>query len=192
MPLLALAFSGRMTDVNSINEGTGQSRLQIWSESLSVWRQYPIFGLGEGLIADEIGMVTHNSFLHCYAELGVFGGTAFLSCFLAAGLGLWSLRTESSGSKQTDPIAEKKADVSYLSGFIFTALVACAAAMLSISRQFVAPTYLILGLAAATQSLAGRDIAHRRIGNRFLSVMLFASAASLLAFYLIVRIFVRW
>lgn len=194
LPLVLLVFSDRMTDIDSIHEGTGQSRLQIWSDSLTVWRQYPLFGLGEGLLVDETGMVSHNSFLHCYAELGVFGGTAFLASFVAAGLGLWSLREQDPDPKDSPPSAPGTLERARLNGFIFAALLAYAAGTLTISRQFVAPTYLLLGLAtaAAEVSFPVRDVVRWRIGNRFLLVASLSSAAALLAFYLAVRIFVRW
>ena len=192
LPLLALGFSGRMTNINAVNEGTGQTRLQIWSDSLTVWRRHPVFGLGEGLLSDETGMTAHNSFIHCYAELGIFGGTAFLACFLAAGLGLWRLRHARPGRGAADPATRDKLEHWSLTGFIFAALVGYAGGMLSISRQFVAPTYLILGLAAAAQSLPNVDTVRWRIDNRFLTLALFTSAMSLLAFYLAVRLLVRW
>ncbi|WP_182864772.1 O-antigen ligase family protein [Rhodopirellula sp. JC639] len=239
LSLMALAFSSRMSDVNAIHEGTGQDRIQIWSDSMGVWRQYPLFGLGEGLIVDEIGVVTHNSFLHCFAELGFFGGTAFVACFLAAGIGLWSWRrrrenrpadpmpineptdairhrTQTHGqqspltfgpgrSRQTgdltcdrmDTVDDSVIEHARVCGFLFAALMGCIAAMLTISRQFVAPTYLILGLVAAAVNIPldatpqGKPV-DLRIGNRFLIVSLLAGAASLLVFYVTIRLLVRW
>ncbi|QEG02200.1 hypothetical protein Mal15_62850 [Stieleria maiorica] len=194
LSLMALAFSSRMSDFSAVNQGTGQDRIQIWSDSMGVWRQYPLFGLGEGLIVDEIGVVTHNSFLHCFAELGFFGGTAFVACFLAAGIGLWSWRRRRSsriaGPRSTDEHAR-------LCGFLFAALMGCVAAMLTISRQFVAPTYLILGLVAAATNMPLDATSHggavgMRIGNRFIMLSLLAGAASLLVFYVIIRLLVRW
>jgi O-antigen ligase len=181
-----------MTDINAVHEGTGQSRIQIWSDSLSIWRQYPVFGLGEGLIVDEIGMVSHNSFIQCYAELGIFGGTAFTACFLAAGLNLWARRHERDDQRLRGREAEEFREVAHLRGFVFAALVAAGAGMLTISRQFVAPTYLILGLAAVAQSLPQGDTVRWRIGNRFLVLAVAASGLSLITYYLLVRLFVRW
>ncbi|WP_442511957.1 O-antigen ligase family protein [Novipirellula sp. SH528] len=198
LPVLAMAFSRRMTDVNAIKDGTGQDRLQIWSDSLEVFFRYPLFGLGEGLIADELGIVTHNSFLHCFAELGLFGGTAFVACFLAASIGLWS-RRRSSLDRLTcgNANSAEGEDLSRLCGFIFAALIASMVAMLTISRQFVAPTYLILGVVSAACCIPeGRtlvsDASTFRLGNRFLVLSVFASVTSLVAFYLTVRVFVRW
>ncbi|PAY21309.1 hypothetical protein CKO51_01655 [Rhodopirellula sp. SM50] len=198
LSLLALAFSSRMSDFSAINQGTGQDRIQIWSESLGIWRQYPLFGLGEGLIADEIGVVTHNSFLHCYAELGFFGGTIFVASFLAAGFGLWSQRRPRSKPAEVEmPAAQAAREHSRLCGYLFAALMGCIAAMLTISRQFVAPTYLILGLVAAAISMPFNasipgQATGLRIGNRFVLMSLLASAVSLSLFYMTIRLFVRW
>ena len=181
-----------MTDFTALHAGTGQSRIQAWSDSLTVFRQYPFFGLGEGLLTDQYGEVAHNSFLHCYAELGMFGGTAFLACFLAAGLGLWSLRNECRNPTAPDGIPGEFRELAHLRVFVFAALAAYSAGMLTLSRQFVAPTYLILGLAAAAQSLHAPAALRWRIGPRFLIVAALVSAAALLASYLAVRILVRW
>ncbi len=83
-------------------------------------------------------------------------------------------------------------DLAHLRVFVFAALMAYAAGMLTISRQFVMPTYLILGLATATQSLRSFDGDRWRVGNRFFLVAILASAGALLTFYIAVRIFVRW
>ena len=192
LPLLALIVSGRMLDFTALNEGTGQDRIQIWSDGLTVFRQYPFFGLGEGLFVDKYGVVTHNSFLHCYAELGILGGTAFLACFLGAALGLWSLRKEYRDPDAPDRMTRELRELAHLRPFVFAALAAYSAGMLTLSRQFVAPTYLILGLAAATTSLHGSPAHQGRLGGRFLAIALLAGAALLLAIHLTVRIFVRW
>ena len=194
IPIVAITFSGRMTDINAINEGTGQGRLQIWAESIAVWQQHPVFGIGEGLIVDEIGMVTHNSFLHCYAELGTVGGTAFLSCFLAAGLGLWKQRTFGKLPQETGSLWQEQ--LKHQRGFVFVAMLASVASMLSISRQFAAPTYLILGVASAAYALdideGAGDPSRLRFGNRFYALTFLSSAAALASFIVMVRLFVRW
>jgi hypothetical protein len=196
LPLLAIAFSGRMTDTHSLVEGTGQSRIQLWSDGLSVWRQSPLFGLGEGMLVEESGTVTHNSFIHCYAELGIFGGTAFFACFLAALLGLWSLRHQgprlSPNLPEQNRIADESNDLAHQRVFIFATLAAYSAGLLTLSRQFVVPTYLILGLATSAQSLHRPNVVQWRIGNRFIAVAVLGSVTSLAAFYIAVRLFVRW
>ncbi len=193
LPILAIIFSARMTDVNALNEGTGQSRIQIWSDSLSVWKQYPVFGLGEGQLVSELGVVTHNSFLHCYAELGAFGGTIFLSCFMAAVYGLWLQRVPAKNQdKRPGVYPLELRELQHLRLFVFTSLAAYIAGILTISRQFVIPTYLMLGLASSAYALPSRHTVQWTIDSRAVGAVLVGSATALAAFYVAVRIFVRW
>jgi hypothetical protein len=192
VPLLAIAFSARMTDINALSEGTGQSRIQIWSDSLMIWRQYPVFGLGEGLLVDELGVVTHNSFLHCFAELGVIGGLAFLGAFLAAIIGLWQLRDLNWTRDKAHTAPDSLHQLAHLRMFIFAALAAYAVGILTISRQFVVPTYLVLGLASAAQLVSPARGARLRVGNRFIIQCVLAGMVSIFFFYISIRLLVRW
>lgn len=192
LPLLAILLWGRMTDFTAVNEGTGQSRIQAWSDSLVVFQQYPIFGLGRGLLVEEQDMVTHNSFLHCFAELGIVGGTAFLGCFLAAALGLWSQRHACEGAEGSNSVPDELQELAHVRVYVFAALVAYSAGIVTLSRQFVTPTYLILGLAVATASLQASPPTIWRFKGRFLAFSLLASALTLLAFHVAVRLFVHW
>jgi O-antigen ligase len=192
LPVLAAVFSSRMMDITALDEGTGQSRIQAWSDSLTVFRQYPLLGLGHGALVEKYGMVTHNSFLHCFAELGLLGGTAFLGCFLAAGLELWSARPRPEASDALDSRPQQLRDLIHVRAFVFAALAGYAAGILTLSRQFVAPTYLILGLATATAALDSASASKWQHGTRFVLVALTASALLLVGLYATVRLLVRW
>jgi O-antigen ligase len=192
LPVLGLVFAGRMTDISALNSGTGQTRIQIWSDSLSVWRQYPLFGVGEGLLVEEIGVVAHNSFIQTFAELGVVGGTAFTACFLAAGLGLWKLRKRTSTQHALANDQSTSGELRHLQVFIFATLAAYAFGMLALSRQFVTPTYLILGLSTATQLVIVDEKTPFNLDVRFLVTATIIAAGSLGSFYLAVRLFVHW
>ena len=54
-------------------------------------RQAPLFGIGYTEYAEEIGQVAHNSYVHAFTELGLFGGTLFVSAFYLAFVGVWRL-----------------------------------------------------------------------------------------------------
>src|SRR5260370_10175657 len=83
LPLLFVLFAGRQTTLSTV-EGTGQDRIQLWSEGLGLFREAPLFGIGQGEYADRVGLVAHNSFVHCFAELGFAGGALFLGAFGSA------------------------------------------------------------------------------------------------------------
>ena len=66
-----------MTSI-SADEGTGQARIQLWSDGLMFFQQSPLFGIGMENYRQFSRHVAHNSFIHCFAELGLLGGTLFL------------------------------------------------------------------------------------------------------------------
>src|SRR5205807_1762810 len=87
VPVMFMLFDGRMTGL-SASEGTGQERIQLWSEGFNFFREAPIFGIGMDEFTEEVRQPAHNSFVHCYAELGFFGGSLFFGAFFTA---FWSL-----------------------------------------------------------------------------------------------------
>lgn len=192
LPLLAVFFSGRMTNFAALNQGTGQTRIQIWSNSLEVLRENMLFGIGEGLLVEESGVVAHNSYIHCFAELGLFGGTAFVACVLAAGLSLWESRSTHLADQQQAKLSLPARDLANMQVFIFASLAGYAGGMLALSRQFITPTYLVLGLATATQLLSGKPAVKWKANSRLLILSLIVSAACLLGFHILVRTFVNW
>jgi O-antigen ligase len=89
VPVGLALIGGRQADLGTaISGGTGKSRTELWSEGLQLFRQAPLFGIGKGEYDEEVGQVAHNSFLHCFTELGLFGGAFFLGAFWFA---LWGL-----------------------------------------------------------------------------------------------------
>jgi O-antigen ligase len=142
--LLMFASLARQGSAGDADRGdTFQTRLELWSESFDVLRAAPLFGLGQGRLVEEIGQVTHNSFLHAYAEMGLFGGTAFFGCFYLLLRGLWV-------AAPTDP------QLSRLRPYLLALLVAYAAGLLSLSRCYTVPTQFMLGLGTAFLAIHSR------------------------------------
>ncbi len=92
LPVVAAVFA--MRGGGAMETGTGQSRIQLWAEGFGLWKHTLMFGIGYGMYADEVGHVAHNSFVHCYVELGLFGGTMFFGCFYFALRTLWMQREQ--------------------------------------------------------------------------------------------------
>ncbi|MEZ6075671.1 MAG: hypothetical protein R3C56_08330 [Pirellulaceae bacterium] len=81
----------------------------------------------------------------------IFGGQLSPHAFLAAGMGLWQLRDDNSPVKSAETACESQ-QLAHHRTYIFAALMAYIAGILTLSRQFVVPTYLMLGLASAAFS----------------------------------------
>ena len=179
-----IAAGGRMVDYDAIVDGTGQTRIQIWSEAMSLFREYPMFGIGQAELTEELGQVAHNSFLHCFVELGFFGGTLFLGAFATASLLLFRLRH--------DP--RQSTEYCRMLPYILASLIGYVAGMLSLSRAYIVPTYLVLGVAAAAVAIATPSaiVDRCRFNSLFLQRMAFVSIAFLALTYVFIRVFVRW
>jgi hypothetical protein len=183
---LFLVFAGRQTEL-SVEEGTGQGRVQIWSQGLSLFRHSPVWGVGQGRFVEEVGHAAHNSFLHAFAELGFFGGAIFLGVFALAFTSL--NRLGQPAPKALDP------ELARLRPYVVAMIAGYAAGLMSLSRLYVVPTYLVLALAAAYIEIARRGGNRVTLeGTRTVLVMRMGSLAVIFlgGMYLFVRLFVHW
>jgi hypothetical protein len=184
LPAVLLFFSGRQTNVNLSNvEDTAQARMQLWREGLLMFKSAPLFGIGQKEYSEEVGLVAHNSFIHSFAELGLFGGTMFTGAFF---LSAWSLhrlrRTEAAPAEPGE---------ARLRSYLLAAVVAYTVGMLSLSRAYIEPTYLVVGLAGAYVALPGldRNTVLPRLSPKLIALLLGVSVATLAVLYCWVKLF---
>ncbi|MGH7128251.1 MAG: O-antigen ligase family protein, partial [Planctomycetaceae bacterium] len=192
-------LSGRQTEID-LEGGTGRERLLLWRDGFeAIQSPEALFGIGYDAYADMAGLVAHNSFIHAFVELGLFGGTLFFGGFFFAALGLWRLRAalsvEQSRAVSARTGAARPGSVSELIRFhpyLAAVLAGWCGGMLSLSRCYVAPTYMVLGLAAVSLGMAGRSLAPPRLlvwwDARHVKQLLAASAGCLVSFYLVVKV----
>jgi putative inorganic carbon (hco3(-)) transporter len=187
LPALIVLFAGRQTDL-STSSGTGQQRIQLWAMSLAILRRMPLFGLGYGRIAEEIGHDSHNSFVHTFAELGYFGGTLFVGMYACA---YWGLRRADRFRRQiSDPRLRR------MGPYLFGIAAGYAVGMFSLSRAYINPTYLIPGLVVAYLRLVAAatpvPVPLPRLDARLAGRLIATSAAALVMLYIYVRMFARF
>jgi putative inorganic carbon (hco3(-)) transporter len=184
LPVLGAVALARTT--LSTNEASAQSRVQLWSDALTAFRQNPLFGLGPGAFMDQTGQVAHNSFLHAYADTGIVGGLLFFTAYYVA---IWGvLRLRSKRVEVTDP------DLAKFTPILAAALVCYSVGMLSLTRNYVIPTYTMLGLSAVYISIAQTKPQKAPLvwGMSLLGRSFAWSVGYLLAMQVFVKLFVRW
>ena len=140
VPGLFLMSGGRQTQL-SVGQGTAQERIEKWREGLAMFARSPLTGIGVGRYADEVGLVAHNSFVHAYTEMGLVGGDAFLGLFLT---GLLALGRAGGGAPPGGA-----GGLSRLRPYLSAVIVGYGTGLLSLSRCYIIPTYMIFGLASA-------------------------------------------
>jgi O-antigen ligase len=186
LPVLVLVFGGRQTNFDlSSSEDTGQARIQLWSEGLQLFQQSPLFGIGQGQYAEEVGLAAHNSYVHAFTELGLFGGTLFVGAFALA---LGTLLRPGRPSEVGDP------ELRRLRPYLAAVVAAYMTGMLTLSRCYIQPTYLVLGLATVYGRLTTGDQPSpaRCLGPGLVLRLALTSGTVLAGFYLFVRVFAQY
>jgi len=184
LPLILVVFAGRQTDI-STSEGTSQQRIQLWSGALTTLRSHPIFGTGNGSFVEDNGLVPHNSYVQCYVELGMFGGTAFFAAYYTAALILYRMRN------QVDQVSLQYGGIERLRPYLLAIVVGYSIGLMSLSRHLVVPTYLVVGLAAIFPGIVG--VAQPvRVDNPYVKRIALGSCCFVVALYLMTRLMVRW
>ena len=145
---LFIAFAGRMTDLGTATDGTGRSRIQLWSDALQLVRKAPVFGIG----MNQFGVRTGFSGPQLVRQLLRRIRSARRPCFW----GPFFFRLRHAG-----PHAVVPNDVHPCEAAVAVAAVPDGRpgrllrglAFLD-TRTFVVPTYLVLGLFTAYQNAA--------------------------------------
>ncbi len=185
IPALLVLGGSRQTAI-STGSGTAQERIQVWADALEKIKRSPLFGVGMNEFTRDSRLVAHNSYLHVFAELGVFGGTFFLgACFLSL---RQLLRRRADRAVVTDP--EMRRFVPYVGGMC----AAYFAGMMSLSLAYLVPTVMFLAVGDVTARLAPTDppAPEDRVDGRLLRTLCVVSFAFLAAMYVFVRVsFVR-
>lgn len=183
--LLALpVIAGRQANIN-LSEGTGHDRILLWRDGLSALRSKDLlFGTGQGSYEDIAGLVAHNSYIHAFVELGLFGGTFFFGMFFFSALALFRLNTP-----EWQILNPKQARfLPYMAGIG----AGYAVGLLSLSRCYTVSTLLIIAMGTAYLNLAGWNLQPRRPvlvwDKPHITKLLAASACMFIACNIFVRI----
>jgi len=179
---------GRMGKID-LSGGTGQQRIQIWSDGLLAIRNSRLlFGVGEGQYTEISTHVAHNSYVHAFVELGFIGGTFFFGCFFLPAYTFYLMKRYN--FKIEHPELER------MFPFIAAILADWCMGMCSLSRVYVPPTYMIAGVCAIFINLIGFYRLQPRpmlsLNHRTVKPWIACSAALLMGAYLFVRVFARW
>ena len=100
-----------------------------------------MFGIGYGNYGDYAGLVAHNSFVHSFVELGFFGGTFFFGMFFFA---LYSLYKMASIHPDL-----RHPEITRMKPYVMGILAGWSTGLLTLSRCYVPPTFMVLGTVAA-------------------------------------------
>lgn len=186
--LLLPFVAGRQSEID-IEDGTAQERIQMWAEGLDALKSPDFFfGIGQDLYDELAGLVAHNSYVHSYVELGFFGGTFFFGCFFFTILALFRV---------TDPkLHMLDSELRRFAPYMAAIIAGWGVGLFSLSRCYVVPTYMVLGMAATFISIAGPRLRDPcwlvALNKQHLQRWIAASIGYLCFLYLFVKVFARF
>jgi len=172
----------------TLGEDLGRSsrqRMVTWGYGNYMLKNNPIFGVGKGRFTEfsDESRVAHNSFVHTYAELGLFGYFFWLGLVLSCMKDTYVLsRVESQDRDALEIRGLARATLAGLAGFM--------AASCFLSRQYVLALYLFFGIAAALRVLGSQHAGEIRAlfaFRRDTRKLVLAELASIPALWLFIR-----
>jgi len=182
-PVALAVLSGRQGNIQ-LSGGTGQQRVQLWTEYFNFFLGNPLLGLGWQAGPDAAGLMAHNAYLQSFGEQGFFAGTLFLGAFYLAFRSFGRIMTRP-GGPAGDPVLTGMRPC--LLGIVVSQMVG----MMALTRNMVLPTYTLLGMTAAYARLAGVDPPLPR-GRRLAKHLLAVSVLFLLYIWFVIRFNLRY
>jgi hypothetical protein len=165
----------------SSGEASAGGRIAAWSEGLTMLGSHPLFGVGYGDFTEHFNYTAHNSFVLCFAELGLLG------YFLWVGLIVLVYR-EMGQAATLAPIDSPERRWAILLRLSMLGFLTCA---LFLSRTYQPTLYILLGLCIASWHCAEKtwiaDPAQQVPAVRWTAATVKVMILSILIIYVIVR-----
>ncbi|MGD1094081.1 MAG: O-antigen ligase family protein [Bryobacteraceae bacterium] len=168
----------------SMQEASNAGRLDAWSAGLVMFRQQPLFGVGYSMFTDHNELTAHNSFVLCFAELGLFGYFFWLALLLITGYQLSDLMQERSEEEGGHSIAR-------WAGIIQMSFYSFLATAFFLSRTYNVGLYILLAFTVVLVEIArqmGQPVRIPAFPSWFSKVGVL-EFASIVAVYGLVRVF---
>jgi O-antigen ligase len=158
--LVLFAFGpSRLAQMNA-DEESAQGRVEAWDASLKMLQNSPLWGVGRNQFTDHHHRTAHNSFVLCYAELGLVGAALWVGLFYFAfrstRRAAVALQERSERDTPHSPVRRRNNVWSY-SLLLQVSLITFMVGGFFLSRTYTIPLYVYLGLATAAAQVEGES-----------------------------------
>ena len=125
----------------SVKEQSAAQRVEAWQEGITMLRSKPVLGVGYGRFTDHHYLTAHNSFVLCFAELGLVGYFAWIGLIVLAFKGLsQAIRLAPQGSPERE-----------LAGVLRASLIAFLSCAWFLSRTYSPGLFALLALCVSSR-----------------------------------------
>ena len=188
------AVTSRIQSIQITNEGSS-GRLHLWSSAFDYAKKHPLIGDGYGnwklaSIPYEKGITndlfvpyhSHNDFLETFADLGIVGGSLFITMFILIGLFTFKIWRDKSLKQYhfTATISAMAITCYFVDAFLnFPQERTTMQTMLAVSAVLVFAPYSLIHLTKQDKQDEVKTIADKTLGPFFISFSIILIAASI-------------
>jgi putative inorganic carbon (HCO3(-)) transporter len=166
----------------SFQEESAGARILAWSEGLTMLRQQPLFGVGYNNFTEHHDLTAHNSFVLCFAELGLIGYFTWLALVVIAFRDV----------NQVANLSEEGAELTSrpYAAMLRSSLLGFLTCAYFLSRTYAPPLFLLLALCIVTCRCAGDEESNTKLlpAQRWVLPTAFILVGSLALVYVMVRV----
>lgn len=145
--MAVVLLAGMIAGDRSISFGAGSDRIEAWGVGIALLRAHPITGAGFNSFTDHHDITAHNSFVLCFAELGLVGFFFWLALIVSTLLQLNAIiRQERHNQAMAEVIRWAISMRLAFVGFLATAWF--------LSRTYIVLLWILLGIAVALIEIA--------------------------------------
>jgi len=187
-PLVIIFFTGRQTDIDFADSGdTAYARLMLWAEAFGMLKENLFFGIGSNKFSDLMRLVTHNSFIQAFVELGFFGGTIFTGLYV---LPIYVLNSKLMRCN----LKNRHADLFRMRALLLSFTFGYITCMMASTRTYLVLSYIVPGLATALSNVMVRRLRYPPpvLNIKLLSRIVMASLLTFIAIRVFVKYYVRF
>ncbi|MGH9583321.1 MAG: O-antigen ligase family protein [Bryobacteraceae bacterium] len=165
----------------STSESSAAGRIDAWGVGIAMLESDPFFGTGYNTFLNYNDLTAHNSFVLCFAELGLVGYFIWLGLIISTCMQLHVVGEDDSPADDS---------VAGLANAVRLALLTFLVTSWFLSRTYIVTLYIVLGIATSLIVLASRtsdeNDAYPQV--RWPQVTVFSAIASLMAVYGFIRL----
>lgn len=129
-------------------------RATFWGEANYIFKENPVFGVGYALLVSDYmdkDRAVHNSYIHCYTELGTFGYFFWFTLLCLAFIGCYYI-------SEMKPETKEEKKLVRMARWMVPCLGGYYTAAYFLTRTYLLPTFLLFALSAAIYRCAGERV----------------------------------
>lgn len=140
----------------STQEQSAAERIDAWWVGITLLKAYPVLGAGHGRFTEHNGLTAHNSYVLCFAELGLLGLFIWLGTIVLTYRGLAA--AEAVGALHAGMAPEAQ-----MASLLKASLVGTLACCWFLSRTYAPFLYMLLGLGIGAWHCANNALQARQL-----------------------------